>query len=145
MQQLPTYNTDNINLLKAAYRDDLDQVKAIVAKGVDVNFIHKYEFSGYPALKIASRIGNLDVVMTLLEAGADVNQFKESNNRNILMSATQGCHFDIAKTLIDKGADVKAVDIYGNTALHLTIDPDSYFKTHPDFSPAPSIPIDSYN
>ena len=27
MQQLPTPNTDNINLLKATYRGDLDQVK----------------------------------------------------------------------------------------------------------------------
>ena len=144
MQQLPTPNTDNINLFKATYRGDLDQVKALIKKEVDVNFIDKYEFSGYPALKIAARMGNPDIVMTLLEAGADVNQFKESNNRNILMSAAQGCHFDIAKTLIDNGADVKAVDVFGNTALHLTIDPDSYFKTHPDFSPAPSIPIDSY-
>lgn len=144
MQQPPTPNTDNINLLKATYRGDLEQVKALIKKEVDVNFIDKYDFNAYPALKIAARMGNLDVVMTLLEAGADVNQFKPSNNRNILMSAAQGCHFDIAKTLIDNGADVKAVDIYGNTALHLTIDPDSDFKTHPDYDYSETMPKDSY-
>jgi len=143
MQQLPTPNTDNINLLKATYRGDLEQVIALIKKEVDVNFFDKYEFNAYPALKIAARMGNPDIVMTLLEAGANVNQFKTSNNRNILMSAAQGCHFDIAKTLIANGADVKAVDKSGNTALHLTIYHNSYFKTAPDYY-YETIPEDSY-
>ena len=58
-------------LMQAAYAGDVTTVKALLARGVDVN-AHDYR-GGKTALMYAAFKGHVEIVQTLLAAGAEVN------------------------------------------------------------------------
>jgi ankyrin repeat protein len=58
----------------------------------------------------------LDVVLHLINNGADVNA-SSNNGDTALMWASRFGHIDIARLLIDNSADVNAKDDNGRTAL----------------------------
>lgn len=76
---------------------------------------------GFTPLLFAVRQGKMNVVKTLIDAGADVNLPDPDGTSALLMSIVN-FHYDIASYLIDKGADVNAADTKGRTALYAAVD-----------------------
>jgi ankyrin repeat protein len=66
------------------------------------------------ALLIAARTGHLDIVQSLLRAGADV-QFKDSNGCTVLLHAKP--EPALIQCLLDAGAELTSVTNYGESAL----------------------------
>ena len=60
---------------------------------------------GMTALLHASREGNSEVAMTLIEGGADINQVSGGDETSPLLIAALNGQFDVAMTLIEQGAD----------------------------------------
>ena len=139
-------NIEVFALHQAAYEGNLGEVKALIAKGADVNakwptnanttplFIavskgHEdmrglFDTPGFKKInEVKDRTKNVDyprqyaeIVSLLLANGADINA-KDSYNRTPLQLAVRfGCS-DMARLLIAKGADVNAKDNEGATPL----------------------------
>ncbi len=76
---------------------------------------------GLTPLLFALRDGNRDVVVSLLKAGADVNQVSGGDHTSPLLMATINGEFDLAMMLLDKGANPKLASDAGTTPLYATI------------------------
>ncbi|KAM0473862.1 hypothetical protein ACHAPX_007910 [Trichoderma viride] len=81
-------------------------------KGVDPSSTGE---DGNTALQAASAHGHRDVVMLLLDYGADVNA--QGKDERALYAAAKNSSWDIVELLLDHGADVNAQGISGS-ALH---------------------------
>jgi uncharacterized protein len=135
-------------LLQSAEKGHLEQVKALLKKGADVN---ARDTNGQTALMAAAGRGHLEMVKLLIDKGADVNandengqtalmgaavsgqlqivEFLNDKGSNVkaknkhvptvVMAAEWGKNYDIVRLLIDKGADVNAKAKNGDTALKL--------------------------
>eukprot|EP00731_Ephydatia_muelleri_P035118 Em0098g4a len=76
--------------------------------------------NGWSPLNGASEKGHLDVVKTLLEAGANINQ-ADKDNTTPLYVASQNGHHDVVQTLLGAGADVNiARSDNGCSPLHVS-------------------------
>jgi ankyrin repeat protein len=73
------------------------------------------------ALLYAARDGRTQIVRTLMDAKANVNQV-EANGVSPLLMAISNNHIDIARMLLDQGADVNTVDWWGRTPLWTAVD-----------------------
>jgi ankyrin repeat protein len=91
-------------LIEAAGRGDLELIKTLLDKGVDVN--GKNRTGGTP-LTAAVANGQLDVARLLIETGADVNA-RDHFGRTALMEAAHIGRLELVALLIEKGADVNA-------------------------------------
>ncbi|MBH16459.1 MAG: hypothetical protein CME30_04160 [Gemmatimonadetes bacterium] len=60
---------------------------------------------GMTALLHASREGNSEVAMTLIEGGADINQVSGGDETSPLLIAALNGQFDVAMMLVEQGAD----------------------------------------
>jgi ankyrin repeat protein len=103
-------------LFLAISQDNLNNVKNILEKGVDVNVILDEEFKITGLMKAAGQ-GHLEIVKLLLEKKADVNLFNELGGC-ALHSACFGDttqHLQIAEELIKHGTDVNIVCGYDNS------------------------------
>lgn len=75
--------------------------------------------NGYTALLFAARVGDMESVRVLLDAGADVNETGTDGLSPLLLATLRG-HTKLAIALLDKGANAKA-DAAGFTALHWAV------------------------
>lgn len=100
----------------AASNGDLERVRKLLhgaAKDyVDVNAPDE---EGTAPIIYASCFGHQEVVLALLEAGAEVDR-QDKNEWTSLMWAMTNRHKDIAKTLLDHGASPKVKSSSGRTA-----------------------------
>ncbi len=80
---------------------------------------------GLTALLYATRSGCYECVVSLVKAGADVNQ-PNPDGITPLINALDTRSFDIAMFLLDKGANPSAWDMNGRTPLYVAIDMNSY-------------------
>ncbi|MDD5326918.1 MAG: ankyrin repeat domain-containing protein [Phycisphaerae bacterium] len=136
-------NTESFALHKAAYEGNLEEVKALIAKGADVNAKWSRDFN-YTPLHFAVIKGNegivkmfddfkeakditknvdyprlyTDIVSLLLANGADVNA-KNLHGQTPLHMASYHGYLDMTELLIAKGADVNAKDNSGTTPLSI--------------------------
>lgn len=138
-----TATNKNQNLLQAAFRGDLEEVKRLLNGGADINTHDNY---GRTALLRAADQGHLEVVNVLLDKGADLNT-KDNRGETALIAAVRKHHSEVAnvllgkgvyqedlgalvlvvaaaegrlevvRLLLDKGTDVNTKDEYGRTAL----------------------------
>jgi len=100
--------------LSAIKRGDAEALRALLAKGADVNMAQS---NGMTGLMCACREGKLRMVKLLAEAGADVNAV-DSKGGTALFYACMKDHEDIARYLVlEAGADVQYEDENGYTAL----------------------------
>jgi ankyrin repeat protein len=72
---------------------------------------------GLSALLFAARQGYTDVVMALLDAGADVNQPNAGDKTTPLLMSIINGHYDLSMKLIERGANVNAAAFNGVAPL----------------------------
>lgn len=89
------------DFLAAARKGDVEAVKALLAKGVDVNTKTEY---GATALAYACDKGHTAVVKLLLENGADPNSRDTFYQATPITWASMKGHAEIVRLLLDKGA-----------------------------------------
>lgn len=103
-------------LLEAAARGDILKIEQQLAKGVDVNCIHKG--TGRTPLIEAVIAGQRNAAKRLLEAGAALNVFDKAMGYTALMWACNRGDLETVKLLVQAGADVDAQSPeFGWTAL----------------------------
>jgi ankyrin repeat protein len=107
-------------MIKAAKTGDLARIEELLL--ADAALIGATDADGSTPLHYAVWKGHQEVVVKLLEAGADV----KAHNRNDhwgttpLHAAAHANRSAIAQLLIGHGADVEAKDLSGNTPLRHT-------------------------
>src|SRR5688572_93445 len=97
----------------AAYHDEADVAKALLAAGASATSENRY---GVTPLSLACTNGNPDLVHMLLAAGADANATLRGGE-TALMTASRTGRLAAVKALLDGGAKVDAKDRKGQTAL----------------------------
>ena len=99
----------------AAYRDDLEMVKLLLAAGANAKVTTRE--GAITPLLMACQNGNAAMIETLLKAGADANAVKTNGTTPLMMAAASG-NADAVKTLLEHGANVNAKEsAHGQTAL----------------------------
>src|SRR5690349_2237745 len=97
----------------AAYRDDLELAKLLLAAGADVKA--KTRLGEMTPLFMAAKNGNPAMVSLLLDAKAEVNGATSNGTTPLMLAAASG-NVDTVKVLVDRGADVNAKDITNGQA-----------------------------
>lgn len=102
-------------LHRAVSEQDIDEVKLLIAKGVNVNAKDKH-YDGITALFVAVEDGNVEMVETLLNFGAKVNA-QDDEKRTPLMNLDDDAKPELVQLLLNFGAKVNAADKEGNSVL----------------------------
>lgn len=103
-------------LLQAAASGRHNEVRRLIAAGVSANAARAdLDVSGTPLIQ-AARVGDLTMVNTLLELGADPNQALLRDGNPLIVAAMQG-HLAVVERLLDAGADVNGIVQYDETPL----------------------------
>jgi ankyrin repeat protein len=99
----------------AAFRDDADTVKLLLASGASVKAATRE--GAITPLFMACTNGNAAIITELLKAGADANSVN-ANGTTALMTAASAGSVEALRVLLDHGADVKAKEsAHGQTPL----------------------------
>jgi ankyrin repeat protein len=99
----------------AAYRDDLEMAKLLLAAGANVQSVTRE--GGITALLMACQNGSAAMIEALLRAGADSNAVKSNGTTPLMMAAASGS-VDAVKALLDHGANLNTKEsAHGQTAL----------------------------
>ena len=101
------------NLADAAMHRDMDAVRSMLSKKVDVNAPGN---DGTPALHWVVRVDDLETARMLVQAGANVKLADRYGVTPIYIACTNG-NAAMIKLLLDAGADANTVDPTGETAL----------------------------
>ncbi|XP_053124853.1 B-cell lymphoma 3 protein isoform X2 [Hemicordylus capensis] len=75
-------------------------------------------FEGFTPLHVAVGSSNRDIILTLLERGADVDAVDIKSGRSPLLHAVENNNLEMVELLLQHGANVNAQSYGGNTALH---------------------------
>jgi hypothetical protein len=102
-------------LANAVAKDDVDEVRNLIARGEDVN---GREVDRTTPLFIAVENGNLQIAEMLLGFGAKVNERNEQKE-TALMKLDEDASKELVELLVRSGARIEATDLMGNTALIL--------------------------
>lgn len=106
-------------LMLAIQKEDLNQIEKLLNYGAAHTSHNQYD-SGDTPLHYASYIGNLNVVLLLVDYGAEIDQLNSKKMTPLMYSIQKG-HLKLAKKLIDLKADPTIKDLYGDSALHWAI------------------------
>ncbi len=106
----------NYDFVKAATRGEIEDVKALLHKGADINGQIN---GGHSALMLASGNGQEKVVKLLLEKGANVNLQGQLKETALHLAAANG-HKNIVELLLKNGADFR-VSNTGLTPLMMAV------------------------
>jgi ankyrin repeat protein len=99
----------------AAFNDDLDLAKTLVAVGANVRATTR--LGAISPLFMACTNGNAAMIEVLVKAGADVNSAKANGTTALMLAASSGS-VEAVETLIKSGAKVDAKEsVHGQTAL----------------------------
>ncbi len=101
-------------LALAAYKEDLEGVQQLVYSSLNINA--RDEVSGMTALEHAVEGGNLEIVRTLVMAGARADG-KDETGRTPLMRLGGKAPADIVRELLSAGAKINERDNTGSSAL----------------------------
>ena len=115
-------------LIAAVHSGDFDCVKLLLQYGADAEGRggFRVDAPGYPSvslticctpLLVAAVNGNVKILSSLLESGADINAVSEGLYTPLMM-AVRYRRIDAVKFLMDQGADANLQDKKGYTALH---------------------------
>jgi len=106
----------------AAERGDLEEVRALLRQGADVNTAQS---DGMTALHWAARNNDVEIVKTLLYAGATFRATTRLGGYTPLHLASRGGHTEAAELILAAGADPDVFTSTGVTALHFAADADA--------------------
>ena len=102
----------NTALLKACGGSGGDKkikvIKFLLNKGANVN--HKDSLRGWSGLMIASSLGFIKTVNTLIAEGAEIDVDSDSGDTALSLASRRG-HIEVVKILLEKGADVSWEDL----------------------------------
>jgi uncharacterized protein len=128
-------------LMWAAAEAHADVVDLLLAHGADVKPRGKHDdwprqvtsepraqfrqTGGHAALLYAARSGCTRCAISLVNAGADINQ-PNPDGITPLLNALDNRSFDIAMFLLDRGANAEAWDMTGRTPLYIAVDVNSF-------------------
>ncbi|XP_044735062.1 protein phosphatase 1 regulatory subunit 16A [Chrysoperla carnea] len=104
------YFSDNVVLLEAAARNDIDEVRRLLMKGVNPDSTNE---DGLTALHQCCIDDNSEMLQLLLEYGANVNA-EDSEKWTPLHAAATCGHLRLVRCLIARGAHLLAVNADGN-------------------------------
>ena len=120
----------------AAQRNAGEMVKALIAKGAEVNARARFTdwpsqitsepraqyhaYGGLTPLLYAARGGCYTCVESLIAAGADVN-LPTPEGVSALMVALDNDHNGVARLLMERGGNPHVWDVYGRTALYIAV------------------------
>ena len=104
----------NFPLHEAIINGNAAAVQELIDDGYDVNTLDRF---GDTALSEAAAHRHIDIVLMLLDAGADLNL---GNETPLYIAAGNG-HIDIIQILIDAGADLNSVNHLNQTPLYFAI------------------------
>ena len=90
-------------MMLAAYRNRLDLVEKLIARGAQVNN------PGWTALHYAASAGNVEIVKLLLEHAAYIDA-ESPNKTTPLMMAARGMHRTVCDALLEEGADPSLIN-----------------------------------
>lgn len=111
----PVDNDGSTALHRAAQFNRLDEVKALLEKGANVNAANNI---GITPLHLAAQAGHTELVALLLSHKADIKA-KDVFGLTALHFAAQYGHVDTIDMLLDKGADIESkTNTQGLTPLH---------------------------
>jgi ankyrin repeat protein len=104
----------------ATRRGDVAMVETILNfHEIDVNSQEKRNVGGYSALHLSCKLGLCDVVYTLLQHDAEINQ---SSNSTLAECPLHLCckygKLDCAEALVRSGCNIHAKDAFGNNASY---------------------------
>ena len=137
-----TFRSQNA-LMWAAGENHPDIVDLLLANGADADLDRRAAHDDWPrqmtsepraqfrqtggltALLYATRSGCYRCVVSLVEAGANVDR-PNPDGITPLINAIDSRHFDIAMYLIDQGAKVDVWDMHGRTPIYMAIDMNSF-------------------
>ena len=106
-------------LLHHAMCGRTDEVKELLAAGIDPNFAERGELAGSgTALHCAAEMGRPEIITALLSAGARVDPRTDYGKTPLLLAAMNG-HTEAVKALLAGGADVNAQTRIGATPLDI--------------------------
>lgn len=105
------------DLFEAVLRNDLDQVRRLVAQGADPNAPDPHDAfpDGTTPLTDAAAAGLVEMTTLLIHLGADVNA-KSAGGWTPLMRACNAGQIQTAQLLLEAGADPKIVNTEGYNA-----------------------------
>jgi len=104
---------DQTGLYIASFRGYAGVVRSLIDRGADLNAICK-DYDEYcddvkwTPLHVAISQERRDIVVLLLERGADTEILSGRNQTALYMASSRGC-VDVVRSLIDRGADLNAI------------------------------------
>lgn len=105
--------SDGEILCSKCYEGKLEDVRSLLASGVDVNFV---EGCSWTPLCYAAWAGEQEVVALLLASGADFNA--ACDGWPVLHRVAWNGYYNITRQLLDTGAKIDSLDSSGETPLH---------------------------
>jgi ankyrin repeat protein len=106
----------NEKLIYACSIGDTVNIRALLARGADVNARDVSSPYKHTPLMMSTRSGHLDIARFLIESKADLN-IQSTRGYTALIEAAWFGKLDILRLLIDARAELDAVNYEGNTAL----------------------------
>lgn len=99
-------------LQRACKKGELPEVQNLLSKGADPN---ECDFGGFTCLHEAALAGHTEIVLILLESGAEVNRqaLEIGDLETPLMDACENKHFDTVEILLRHGADPHICNVDG--------------------------------
>jgi ankyrin repeat protein len=94
------------------FSNDVEAIKVILGKGVDVNKKDRYGFSPLMLSK------NIKVAEELIKNGADINA-RDGDGNPVLIQFLEDEKWDIAELLVDNGANISIKNRFGTKASEL--------------------------
>ena len=101
-------------LMVAVEKQQLGAVRFLLNQGADVNLKDDY---GFTALHLAAVSSMYEVVICLVENGADVNAVNLRDVTPLMMACDDDSNMDVVRYLMRSGADMHLKDVDGFTAL----------------------------
>ena len=107
-----------LDIWEAAATGDAERVQELA--DADPSLVDAFAPDGFYPLALAAFFGHLDVVLLLLDRGADVSLVAQNDRLRVtaLHAAAAGDHTEIARALLDAGVPVDVTQPGGFTALH---------------------------
>jgi ankyrin repeat protein len=115
---------DTRPIIAAVKADKLEIVKILLAHGADINARNYFQET---ALHYAAKKGNLNMIIYLIDRGAEINVADTAGNTPLTAVLTYGKtigdqnNLNIIKLLIEKGADLNVKTASGETPLIIAI------------------------